>query len=149
MGECTRILGQSRVVLMDVLKLCPFCGGEAKVYGDNNTAPEVWIMCDKCKASTSAHTCRQPAIEAWNTRYDPHIDAIPATEENRARYGWVRERTCTMERDEWYPCAEDDCKRLHMPRWFCSECENDMVGALPDYCPNCGAKVTNYERNIQ
>ena len=77
---------------MSELLPCPFCGGEAELTGFD--APEYWVWCPSCKASTDAHTCKGGAIEAWNTRYDQQLDAIPATEENMARYGWVRERTC-------------------------------------------------------
>lgn len=52
-----------------------------------------------------------------------------------------QERTCTMEEDIWIPCEEDGCTRLSTPRWWCSECEDDSIGARPNYCPNCGAKV--------
>lgn len=45
---------------------CPFCGGEAELTGFG--APEVWVWCPNCKASTDAHTCKGGAIEAWNTR---------------------------------------------------------------------------------
>lgn len=51
---------------MNELKPCPFCGGEAELTGFD--APEVWVWCPNCKASTDAHTCKGGAIEAWNTR---------------------------------------------------------------------------------
>lgn len=48
------------------LKSCPFCGGEAELTGFN--APEYWVWCPTCKASTDAHTGMTNAVEAWNTR---------------------------------------------------------------------------------
>lgn len=91
---------------MSKLKPCPFCGGEAELTGFD--APEYWVWCPNCKASTDAHTGKMNAIEAWNTRYDPQLDAIPATEENMARYGWVhvvRCRDCTVYNGEGYGCS--------------------------------------------
>lgn len=51
---------------MSELLPCPFCGGEAELTGFD--APEFWVWCPNCKASTDAHTCKGGAIEAWNTR---------------------------------------------------------------------------------
>lgn len=44
---------------------CPFCGGEAHII---TAVGESWVLCDKCKATTEAHTSRQFAIAAWNRR---------------------------------------------------------------------------------
>lgn len=57
------------------------------------------------------------------------------------RRGWEHRRVCNMEPSDYYPCADDDCMRLSMRMWTCSECEADHVGIKPKYCPNCGAKV--------
>jgi len=51
---------------MTKLLPCPFCGGEAELTGFE--APEFWVWCPNCKASTDAHTCKGGAIAAWNTR---------------------------------------------------------------------------------
>ena len=52
-------------------------------------------------------------------------------------------QTCQMLRYEYYPCAEDDCMRLKIAVWICSECEYDHFGNKPNYCPNCGTRVVN------
>ena len=46
---------------------CPFCGGEARIV---TAVGESWVLCNKCKATTEAHTSRQFAIDAWNRRAD-------------------------------------------------------------------------------
>ena len=48
----------------EILKSCPFCGGEAKVqrFVDYDL-----VRCLNCKAS-SVHTNEQQAISAWNKR---------------------------------------------------------------------------------
>lgn len=51
--------------------------------------------------------------------------------------------SCRMTPSDYYPCAEDDCMRLSMRMWTCSECEADYVGSKPNFCPFCGAKVVS------
>lgn len=51
-----------------VLKLCPFCGGEASVHtvdiDDRN-----WVVeCKHCRIQTSWHGDKLTAIEKWNRR---------------------------------------------------------------------------------
>lgn len=105
--------------MADSLKPCPFCGAESGVnYGVGGTI--AYVRCEGCGVYSPHFSKKQEAIEFWNAR---------------------AERTCTMEEDIWIPCEEDGCKRLSTPRWWCSECENDSIGARPYYCPECGAKV--------
>lgn len=54
-----------------------------------------------------------------------------------------KERTCSMFPSDYYPCAEDDCMRLSIRMWTCSECEADNFGIKPNFCPFCGAKVAS------
>lgn len=100
---------------MSELLPCPFCGGEAHTYKNN-----LWhVACEQalCGCVTmSAFITEAEAIDAWNTR---------------------AERTCRNV-DEEYPYFE------------CSECGcHAVVGyrgsgaGLPNYCPNCGAKVVS------
>lgn len=51
----------------EVLKQCPFCGGEA----ETTKWPEGWfIECkeQRCGGTIGAYKTEQEAIEAWNTR---------------------------------------------------------------------------------
>lgn len=50
------------------LKLCPFCGGKAKVVVDDETETLLIIQCTECKAQTAGHDFLSSAIYAWNRR---------------------------------------------------------------------------------
>ena len=120
---------------MSELLPCPFCGGEAEMLTAEsmNGGYLFGIMCNDCCSRGDVYDTEAEAIEAWNTRYEPMMDAIPMTEENMRKYGWVKERTCRVEIDEYgcYPCSS--CG-VDIPSRF--------VGSI-DYCPWCGAKVVS------
>lgn len=57
------------------LKLCPFCGGRAKMAEDLNIEPaSYWVFCGRCRAKTRPFTedsyedPAQAAMDAWNAR---------------------------------------------------------------------------------
>lgn len=57
------------------------------------------------------------------------MDAIPMTEENMRKRGWVKERTC---------------KNISTTIFRCSECSAaDFDFDKPSYCHGCGAKVVD------
>lgn len=127
---------------MSELLPCPFCGGEAELTGFK--APEFWVWCPSCKASTDAHTCKGGAIAAWNTRAQTVFGMTLDEVRQMMKRDAERERTC-------HAIDKGDClDGSDCPAWECSEC-----GAVqPDdftayYCPNCGAKVIGHERNVQ
>ena len=101
---------------MQELKLCPFCGGEARfeTYGGTACA----VVCQTCGCGTPTMRLDDGMIAAdlWNRR---------------------AERTCRMEyneqwsHDEYYPT---EC-------YNCSECGHMTYDGVPTFCPNCGAKV--------
>lgn len=105
---------------MSELKPCPFCGNKPDMWYTERIG--LWtIHCfneDAHRAGAAAKT-EAEAIEAWNTRY---------------------ERTCEGRRCEW------------SDEWLCSECGGSLAGCMfkpevdgfvqiPNFCPNCGAKV--------
>lgn len=59
---------------MDELKLCPCCGGKAKVLHyetytiDFASMYKHYAICLKCKANTDLKASIEDAIEAWNRR---------------------------------------------------------------------------------
>lgn len=77
----------------------------------------------------------EEAIAAWNTRVDVERGAVPMTEENMAKHGWVKERTCHM-----IVYKQDKDKPRHEQWGVCSECR-ELLEPSDNYCPNCGSKV--------
>lgn len=51
-----------------ILKPCPFCGSTNLVIPQG--APEYWVLCDDCNASTEACTLQETAVKRWNRRAD-------------------------------------------------------------------------------
>lgn len=114
---------------MTELLPCPFCGGEAKIVCVNTDRYDDWyVYCpseDDCPASveTLMYETKEEAVAAWNTR---------------------AERTC---RNVGY--------YIDGTRLKCSECDyngwtkwaKDGEDRVPNYCPNCGARVTKSDQN--
>lgn len=109
---------------MSELRECPFCGGEAKSW---HTIDDFWCSgragCknDGCYIHpVTRGTDEDAAIRIWNTR---------------------AERTC-------------ENASMKSDQWLCSECggnydianidlDPDEDSGIPNYCPNCGAKVVS------
>lgn len=47
---------------------CPFCGGEATMWGACGQAPEQWVKCNRCGASGDTASGEERAAKKWNTR---------------------------------------------------------------------------------
>ena len=126
--------------MTDELLPCPFCGGEADEYeGDYGNG----IYCLKCGAMVgepihldyqiAERVTYEQAATAWNRR------SVTAS----AVYG--------------YKAAERTCHRVDVNgygfRFECSECGyvaithncETRLDELPNYCPNCGARVVGGE----
>ena len=102
--------------MMDELKPCPFCGGEAstRLFYKGKYR----VHCNACDAH-SGDVCdtEADAIDAWNTR---------------------AERTCTQ------IDVTDTRKPYTTHMTECSECGGVLAldeYRAPNYCPQCGAKV--------
>ena len=98
-----------------ILRECPFCGGEAEMLTAEsmNGGYLFGIMCNDCRSRGDVYDTEAEAIAAWNSR---------------------AERTCEFAPDGMM----DD--RL----WFsCSNCGGYITTdyGMPSYCPHCGAKV--------
>ena len=112
------------------LKPCPFCGSEATSESYYN---KFLIECDRCEEyGHGAYVVARnklEAVEAWNTR---------------------AERTCTVhigegEQRGWWVC--DSCGDLFdtLSSLACHKGEKKGKKKLPNYCPNCGGKVIDYD----
>ena len=123
--------------MSEELKPCPFCGGKAEIYNDGFGGD--WAVRCACGAEVSGYIeTEAEAVAAWNTRAERTCDecqlgAVPATDENMAKRGWVRERKCR-------PIPTED-------GFACEKCgewwpwKHYYPDGKPRYCPNCGAKV--------
>ena len=55
--------------MLDYLKPCPFCGGEAKLY--TKALNGAFVMCKTCHSSTDDYSGKNGehmAVKAWNMR---------------------------------------------------------------------------------
>lgn len=107
---------------MSELLKCPFCGGEAETW--DGAGP--WhVVCTKCGTIGSPCLSEAEAIAAWNTR-------VERTCENTDKYPDYR-----------FKCSECNCvlyyEDLDGEPWVFV----DGVASVPNYCPNCGAKVVD------
>lgn len=130
--------------MSDELKVCPFCGGDARIHSKvlaEGFDSGYWAVCDECgKGDTLPHESEEEAAADWNAR---------------------AERTCRIEwRGEVYESEEgieEDGS------YFCTACDQELTGSLAeawdDYqawgykgeqpfrnCPNCGAKIEGESR---
>lgn len=107
---------------------CPFCGGVANLVEADLGAK---VVCIECGAETGYHmdffgsgyTLSQNAIEHWNTR------AVRTCHDANTRFNaWT--------------CSECKCTQLLMFDDYGEPTLSvDGVASVPNYCPNCGAKV--------
>lgn len=101
---------------MEELKPCPFCGGEAHVK-------EVVSACE----TLYTVGCSNPECMGYET--------------------WLLKPTKEEAIAAWNRRAERTCRNLNPPScrdFECSECGESSEftpGFMPNYCPNCGARV--------
>ncbi len=105
---------------MSELKSCPFCGGDVRYEVMMDGAYS--FACPDCGLNARFPECftdREASTRIWNTR---------------------AERTC-------------ENTSMKSDQWLCSECggnydianidlDPDEDIGIPNYCPNCGAKVS-------
>ena len=97
--------------MAEMLKPCPFCGGDAKEFTGEDAAPHRWtVECDSCGAHVGSDT-RHKARAKWNRRAERTCRKVPG----RMKYG------------------------RRMPK--CSECGQSLGDERWVYCPSCGARV--------
>lgn len=114
--EASLVDDTGQTAYSEMLLPCPFCGGEAKEFTGEDAAPHRWTV--EC-GRCGAHVgsdTRHKARAKWNRR---------------------AERTC---RDLNPPsCRDFECSE-------CGESNEFTPGFMPNYCPNCGARVVEEEK---
>lgn len=126
--------------MSDELKVCPFCGGDARIHSKvlaEGFDSGYWAVCDECgKGDTLPHESEEKAAAAWNTRAAVADEQFSlAVHDGRL---WKKVRTCHMVPvslydDEGVDGIEcDECGWSDVHEWY---------DPMPEFCPNCGAKV--------
>ena len=134
---------------MSELKPCPFCGGKARPFeltwhagqfGAHMFEKPYWqVICGECKAAIGDFNSKAEAIATWNARAERTCYADEVTHRDckySVNRGW-KERTCKQEERGWG--TEGDHARVWLTCGH--DCMVPTVQDLPNYCPNCGAKV--------
>lgn len=120
--------------MSDELKVCPFCGGDARIHSKvlaEGFDSGYWAVCDECgKGDTLPHESEEEAAAAWNARAAVTDEQFAmAVHDGEA---WQRVRTCLK-----VPGKMHYGER----RQKCSECGYGLGDSRWAYCPSCGAKV--------
>lgn len=139
---CGAHKGGGEAMSDETLKPCPFCGGEAEMCHVTQLwepRDAYWVKCKNCRISGTHHTTEAEAIAAWNSRADYHGYEQAAIEAWESIKAWNSraERTCKQEERGW--CTEGDHARVWLTCGH--DCMVPTVQDLPNYCPNCGARV--------
>lgn len=127
--------------MSDELKVCPFCGGDARIHSKvlaEGFDSGYWAVCDECgKGDTLPHESEEEAAAAWNARAAVTDEQFAlAVHDGRA---WQRVRECHMVPVSLYD--EEGVDGIE-----CDECGwsdvHEWYDPMPGFCPNCGAKVS-------
>ncbi len=103
--------------MVEQLKPCPFCGGEAIVTEHNGGFAAIGCSCGKC-------------------RIHPHAFGFPSVEYAAEAWNRRAERTCRNLNPP--SCRDFECSE-------CGESSEFAPGFMPSYCPHCGARVIKEE----
>lgn len=119
------------------------------VDGLNYSAAALWPRNDETRTKIIVHVSgltpeQAVSLSPQRTCYECQIGGVPATEENMAKYGWVRERICKniSYPPEGFLCSACGWGDFSEPSHLLTSAKytgRDNGG--PNYCPNCGAKV--------
>lgn len=105
-----------------ILRECPFCGGEAECHQwwSATISGKYATVCTKCNCGTDFYETEAEAIAAWNSRAERTCK-------------WELEHSGTLY-DKWR-CSK--CGYLFVePR-----CDQGYTDLEPNYCPSCGARI--------
>ena len=111
---------------------CPVCG----TMGTYEHHADGWVTCSVCGIEANREAAQ--AMEGRAKRMYPRQNgkSTRAVDEALEEMGYVRKRTCRMERRAW----PGDSATLHV----CSECGGwTYTEDAPRYCAFCGAKVVD------
>lgn len=127
--------------MSDELKVCPFCGGDARIHSKvlaEGFDSGYWAVCDECgKGDTLPHESEEEAVSAWNARAAVADEQFSlAVNDGEA---WQKVRTCGQPRG-FIPCDSDSFGSMSFAELWCEHCDIELDPEW-QFCPNCGAKV--------
>ena len=132
--------------MSDELKVCPFCGGDARIHSKvlaEGFDSGYWAVCDECgKGDTLPHESEEEAAAAWNARAAVADEQFSlAVNDGEA---WQKVRTCGQPRG-FIPCDSDSFGSMSFAELWCEHCDIELD---PDwqFCPSCGAKIEGESR---
>ena len=134
-----------------ILRECPFCGGEAEMgINKESTVREYFVGCMNChirlyKIGYKRFYTEAEAIAAWNSRADYHGYEQAAIEAWESIKAWNSraERTCKVISHRTF-CGAGGCEEAG-ELWTLS-CGHEVMNdsdCPPNFCDECGAKVRN------
>lgn len=135
---------------MNNLKLCPFCGGVAKLNapGYKYYSP-YWCKCTQCGAEGPTESSELEAETGWNKRIQDTVENAPINELQNA-YGYLQK--------QFFETQDKLLKEQAIGHWifltncsnsgvYCSECNTKVFESYPFkkklsyFCPHCGTRM--------
>ena len=95
---------------MEKLKQCPFCDGEAEIFGRK----KIKVVCKKCGAESPAFDFTSQAVAHWNNRSDSTVKC------KDCKYYHQTEKWCDK-----YSHFEDGTPVLFEENQYCSKGEKN------------------------
>ena len=121
---------------MTELLPCPFCGGEDIVrMVDGGVLP--WVVEQRGDVQGPYYTTCTLYCDACGCELQGYAAS------NASVVG-LYERAIENTYNAWNTRAERTCKNISGKNWWafeCSECGEMIEQGVPEYCPECGAKV--------
>lgn len=132
--------------MSDELKVCPFCGGDARIHSKvlaEGFDSGYWAVCDECgKGDTLPHESEEEAAAAWNARAAVADEQFSlAVNDGEA---WQKVRTCGQPRG-FIPCDSDSFGSMSFAELWCEHCDIELDPEW-QFCPSCGAKIEGDSR---
>ena len=132
--------------MSDELKVCPFCGGDARIHSKvlaEGFDSGDWAVCDECgKGDTLPHESEEEAAAAWNARAAVADEQFSlAVNDGEA---WQKVRTCGQPRG-FIPCDSDSFGSMSFAELWCEHCDIELDPEW-QFCPSCGAKIEGESR---
>lgn len=132
--------------MSDELKVCPFCGGDARIHSKvlaEGFDSGYWAVCDECgKGDTLPHESEEEAAAAWNARAAVADEQFSlAVNDGEA---WQKVRTCGQPRG-FIPCDSGSFGSMSFAELWCEHCDIELDPEW-QFCPSCGAKIEGESR---